>query len=144
MNPSSSQLCMMSHQMTTASQMEICMCQRTVALVNRLRLLTQRESHQLSLLSWLVQANVEEFTPCHEEWQNPRPSKTSTEIKVCTTCLPKPLKARQMKTSSMVPSSTSKADEEPYCLLRRNDGWCHVSSTSAQTAQCKRICASCH
>jgi hypothetical protein len=35
-----------------------------------LKLLTQlRESHQLSLLSQLVQANVGKFVPCHKEWR---------------------------------------------------------------------------
>ncbi len=91
-------------QMTTASQMEIRTCQRTVALLNKLRVLTQmRESHQFSLLSQLVQVNEEEFTSCHEEWWNPCPNLISTEIKVYITCHLKLLQARWMKTSSMTP-----------------------------------------
>ncbi len=66
--PSSSHLHTMSHQMTTASQTENHKSWRTVAHLNRLRLLTQlRESHLLSLLSRLVQSNAEEFAPCHKE-----------------------------------------------------------------------------
>jgi hypothetical protein len=44
-----------------------------------------RESYQLNLLPQLVQANVGEFIPCHEEWPIPYPNKISFEAKVCTT-----------------------------------------------------------
>ncbi len=43
-----------------------------------------------------------------------------------------------------LPPSTSRADEEPYYLPHKNDGWHHVSSTSAQTARCKGFISSCH
>ncbi len=42
------------------------------------------------------------------------------------------------------PSSTSRAYEKPYCIPCRNDGWHHISSTSAKIAQCKGIHPSSH
>jgi hypothetical protein len=55
---------------------------RTVAHVDRLRLLTRlRESHQSSLLSQQVQANMGKFAPCHKEWPIPCPNKISLETR---------------------------------------------------------------
>ena len=50
------------------------MSQRTLGLLANHEL---RESHRLTLLSQLVQANMEGFARCHEEW-------LSLSRKVCT------------------------------------------------------------
>ncbi len=85
--------------------MENHMSWRTVAHLNRLRLLTQlRESRKLSLLSQLVQANVGAFAPCHEEWPILCSDEISSETKVCTTWLCNLLRAKLLKTSSMTPT----------------------------------------
>ncbi len=55
-------------QMTTVSQ-RLRRCQRTVTLLSKIDLLTGlMRWWQLSLLSQLVQANVDKFAPCHKEW----------------------------------------------------------------------------
>ncbi len=103
-------LCMTSHQMITMSQTENHMWQRTFIHLDGIRLLTQmRESHQLSLLSWLVQANAEELAPFYKEWLNPCPNKISLETKVCTTWLQKLIWAKVVKTSSMTPTFNYKS-----------------------------------
>ncbi len=104
-NPSSRHLCTMSHRMITVSQRENHTSQRTVANLNGLKLLTQlREPHLLSLLLWLVQANVDNFAPCHKEWLNPCPNKISLETKVCTTWFCRLLWTKLVKISSMTPT----------------------------------------
>ncbi len=144
-NPSSCLLCMRSHWMITSFQMENHTYQRTVAHLDRLRLLTQiRESHQLSLLSQLVQAKVDKFALCHKKWLNPCPNKIYKATKLCTTWLPKLKWASWWRPLPWLPLSTTGADEKPYFLPCRNDGWHHVSSTSAQIARSKGICTSCH
>ncbi len=57
----------------------------------------------MSLLLQLVQANVDEFTPCYEEWWNLCPNRISTETKACTIWHLKLLLVKQMKTSSTMP-----------------------------------------
>ncbi len=69
---------------------------------NRLANHKLRESHRLTLLSMLVQANVEGFARCHAGWQ-------SQSLKVCTTWHINPPWAKLIKTSSTMPTLTYKS-----------------------------------
>jgi hypothetical protein len=132
-------------QMTTASLMWLCRCQRTIALLGEIGIQTRlRKWGQLSLLSQLVQANLDKFAPCHREWWNPCPIGISMETKVCTTWHLKLLLVIQMKISSTMPIFNFRANEKPYHVPCRNDGWYYVSSTSTTTAWCEGICPSGH
>jgi hypothetical protein len=78
-------LCMRSHQTTRSSQMANLKSQRMHAHILNHRLLTKLwESHQLCLLSQLVQAIVDGFAQCHEEWLIPCHCEISTEAKECS------------------------------------------------------------
>jgi hypothetical protein len=60
------------------------------------------ESHRLTLLSLLVQANVEGFARCHEEW-------LSQSHKACTMWHTNPPWVRLLKTSSTTPTLNYKS-----------------------------------
>ncbi len=81
--------------------------------LDRLGLSTKlRESHQLSLVSLMVQANVGAFAPYHKEWPNLCPNKISLETKVCITWLCSVPWAGPLKTCSMTHTLSYKSTWE--------------------------------
>ncbi len=81
-------------------------------LANPGLLIEVRELQVLSLLSQLVQANLDGFAQCHEEWRN-------LSLKVSTIWHTSPLSKRPMKTSSMTHTLNFKSGCKT--LLRSSD-----------------------